>query len=197
MKKYSEKTIKYYDSIVDSYLKNGAMVTLGDRLDRFIGLLPGKNVLDVACGPGHDCDYFNKHGLECLGVDLSKNMIEKARKLHVGKFEVMDFFDLESIEKSLDGLWCSSIFVHIRKKDVSRILSISYNVLAANGIIGIITAAKCARKAEIEDTREYVMFEKAEMEAYLAKAGFVLVVSEIFLYGGKDRLFIIARKNNN
>jgi len=40
------------------------------------------------------------------------------------------------------------------------------------------------------------MFENEELEKYLKNAGFEILVSEVFQFGGNNRLFIIARKKS-
>ncbi|MBU4274704.1 class I SAM-dependent methyltransferase [Patescibacteria group bacterium] len=194
MKRYTQKTIKFYDAIADTYIKNGAAVVLKDKIDRFIKLLPGKKILDVACGPGHDTDYLTRKGFDCLGIDLSEKMIELARRNFKGKYEIMDFFDLKLRNDLFDGMWCSSIFVHIKKSDLPKLLKNSKTILKNNGIIGIITAQKQKRTKNKNDIRMYTMFEKKELENYLERAGFEILYTEIFLYGGKNRIFIISKK---
>jgi 2-polyprenyl-3-methyl-5-hydroxy-6-metoxy-1,4-benzoquinol methylase len=198
MKHYTKKTIDYYDKIADDYNRSGAAVVVGNIIDRFSALLQGKKVLDVACGPGHDCRYLTQQGFECLGVDLSKNMIELARNNFGGRYEVMDIFDLhrqlEQEQESFDGLWCSSIFVHIQKNDLPQLLANIRKMLRPGGIIGIITALTQDRKKQERDTREYVMYDLPELARYFTEADFQIVVKEIFPYGGKDRIFMVAKK---
>lgn len=194
MKRYTRKTIKFYDDIAERYIKSDAAVVLKDKIDRFIKLLLGKKVLDVACGPGHDTDYLTRKGFDCLGIDLSEKMIDIARQNFKGKYEIMDFFNLKLRDNLFDGMWCSSIFVHIQKKDLPRLLKNSKKVLKNNGVIGIITAAKQKRIKDRNDTRTYTMYEKEELENYLEKAGFKTLFAEIFPYGEKSRIFIISKK---
>lgn len=194
MKEYTKKTIKFYDGIAEKYINSGAAVVLKDKIDKFIKLLPGKDVLDVACGPGHDTDYLTKRGFNCLGIDLSERMIGLAKKNFEGEYEVMDFFDLKLGDGLFDGMWCSSIFVHIKKNDLPKLLKDSTKALRVNGIIGIITAAKQKKVRDKSDTREYVMYDKKELEGYLEKTGFKILFAEIFPYGGRNRVFIIAKK---
>ncbi|OGM55924.1 hypothetical protein A3F62_05090 [Candidatus Woesebacteria bacterium RIFCSPHIGHO2_12_FULL_44_11] len=194
MKKYTQKTINYYDAIADAYTKSTAAVVLRDQIGRFAELLPGRKVLDIACGPGHDTNYLNEKGYNCVGIDLSRKMIEIARNKFKGRFEVMDFFDLKFENNSFDGLWCSSIFVHIHKNDIRGLLNKAKRVLKRNGIIGIITARKQKRVKDKSDTRTYRMFDEKELENYLQKAGFKIILGEIFTYGGKERIFMIFKR---
>lgn len=201
MKKHSDKTIKYYDEIAESYINSNVAVVLKNEIDEFIKLLSGKKVLDVACGPGHDVSYLNKKGLDCIGIDLSKEMIKLAKKNSIGKFKIMDIFNLKFNNNSFNGLWCSSIFVHIDKKDVMEVISNLRMILMPEGVIGIITAEKQKRIKDKADIRKYTMYNKKEFEDYLIKNDFNILVSKTIYHGGakgrKKRLFIIARKKDN
>jgi len=193
MKKYTRKTIKYYNNIANDYFRSSAAVVLKDKIDKFINLLPGKKVLDVGCGPGHDTDYLTKRGLVCLGIDLSEKMIEIAKQNFRGKFEVMDFFNLRFEDDSFDGLWCSSVFVHIIKNDLPKVLRNFRKLLKNNGILGIITVQKQEIKRDKKDSRIYVMYDKKELEDDLKRAGYKILASTTFIYGGKKRLFTICK----
>ncbi len=193
MRKYTERTIKFYDAIVDNYIKSGAAVVLKDKIDRFIKLLAGKKVLDVACGPGHDTDYLTRKSFDCLGIDLSEKMIKIAKQNFKGRFKIMDFFNLSFRNNSFDGLWCSSVFVHVTKKNLLPLLKSFKKMLKNNGILGVITVKRQKIKRKKGDTREYVMYEKKEFENYLIKSGYKILLSEVFVYGEKERLFIISQ----
>jgi ubiquinone/menaquinone biosynthesis C-methylase UbiE len=193
MKKYTKKTIEYYNKIAENYFKSDAAIVIKDKIDKFISLLQGTKVLDVACGPGHDTDYLTRKGFNCIGIDLSRRMIEIAKKYYKGKFEIMDFFNLKFPQNSFDGLWCSSVFVHVDKKDLPQLLKNFAKILKDKGILGLITVKKQKIKKNKADKRKYVMYEKKEFENYLRQAGYKILISEIFLYGGKKRLFIIAQ----
>lgn len=53
-------------------------------------LRPGMRVLDVGCGNGFTCGEFLKRGCKVVGVDLSEQGIELARRTHPnGRFELL------------------------------------------------------------------------------------------------------------
>jgi len=81
MKKYTKKTIEYYNKIAENYFKSDAAMVIKDKIDKFISLLQGTKVLDVACGPGHDTDYLTREGFNCIGIDLSRRMIKIAKNI--------------------------------------------------------------------------------------------------------------------
>ena len=193
MRRYTEKTIRYYNRIANNYFRSNAAIVIKEKIDLFISFLSGKRILDVACGPGHDVNYLTRKGFNCLGIDLSRKMINIARQNFKGKFKIMNFFNLNFKANSFDGLWCSSVFVHVAKRDLTPLLKNFKKILRNNGILGIITVKKQKIKRENGDARKYVMYRKKEFENYLMKNGYKILLSEVFIYGEKERLFIISQ----
>lgn len=194
MKSYVRTTIEYYDSIADTYITSGAAVVLEDTIGRFIEALPGSRVLDVGCGPGHDTDYMHRRGLDCTGIDLSEKMIALARKSFRGDYRVMDFFDLKFEDYTFDGIWCSSIFVHVRPEDLPAVLKNACRTLKEGGVLGLITAQAPNRSVRKDDTREYIVYEIEELGVLFGRTGLQTLVAETMTYGGRKRIFMLAKK---
>jgi len=194
MKHYTQKTIEFYNDHVKEYFESGGVV-LRNKISKFIKLLPGGRVLDVACGPGHDTDYLTKKGLDCLGIDLSKNMIEFARKNHKGKFEIADFVELDFRKNSFDGIWCSSALTHIDKSDLLEILLGFKKILRMGGILAIIVPQIRRRIQNKNDDRIFTMFDKEELESYLIDSDFKILRSENFSSKKMKWIFILSKNN--
>ena len=81
----------YADSFLDELLHKPRDV---EHLQQFAALVGrGQRVLDLGCGPGHTTAHLASLGLKPVGVDLSPEMIAKARELFPGEdFTVGDFF---------------------------------------------------------------------------------------------------------
>lgn len=65
-------------------------------------LKSGARVLDVGCGTGYPiAAYLSSRGFIVHGIDISENMIKKAKALNLSgaSFEVCDFLDYSSAEK--------------------------------------------------------------------------------------------------
>lgn len=195
-KEYTPDTIHYYDKIADRYLTSGAGCVVEDKIGQFTEYLPkGALILDVACGPGHDTNFLTKNGYRCVGVDLSGEMLRIAKDKHKGHFVQMDFFNLGFFDDSFDAIWFSSGLVHTAKEDLPELLSEFKRVLKKDGILGVITVAEQKISRSPEDTRAYIMYRDDELKEILTSFGFSILDSNIFLYGGKDRLFMIARNS--
>lgn len=96
---------KYYDEIFP--LKEVQLAFLQDYLERE----SLTSVLDIGCGTGSYAIELNFRGVEVLGLDLSKEMIEisrqKAReKRSSAAFAVEDMRDLSGIQDQFDGIVC-------------------------------------------------------------------------------------------
>jgi SAM-dependent methyltransferase len=67
-------------------------------LDRYIGDVKGKRLLDAGCGFGRLSKYYAERGARVVGFDFSASSIELARKLCPGDnpvFRVQSVFDLD------------------------------------------------------------------------------------------------------
>lgn len=196
MKKYTKKTIEFYDKYIAKYTRNSTVV-LKRKINKFIKLLPGPKILDVACGPGHDTDYLTKKGFDCLGIDLSKKMIEYAKKNYQGKFKVMDFFNLKFKANTFDGIWCSSALTHVTKEDLNKLLKDFLKIIKKEGVLGIIIPKMKKRNRKKTNTRVFTMFYRYEISKYLIESGFRIISSDIFSLGNINWIFVIVKKPKN
>lgn len=94
-----------------------------------------KNVLDIGCGFGWHCRYASENGAKyVLGIDISKNMINRAKETtHQNNIEYkcIAMEDLDVKDKSFD-LVISSLALHY-VKDFEIICKKAYNILEKNG----------------------------------------------------------------
>ncbi len=73
-------------------------------LDRFAASLRGVGpVGDIGCGPGHVTRYLHGQGVDVCGVDLSPEMVARARRLNPGI--VFRQGDMTALVDVPDGAW--------------------------------------------------------------------------------------------
>lgn len=70
-----------------------------DFLVEALGIVPGAHVLDVGCGPGRHALALARRGFDVLGVDVSAEFVDLARRAAArerlpARFEVLDARDL-------------------------------------------------------------------------------------------------------
>ncbi|WP_419743499.1 class I SAM-dependent methyltransferase [Paraclostridium dentum] len=104
-------------------------------LKEMLPKLNDKNVLDIGCGFGWHCRYASENGAKyVLGIDISENMINRAKKTgHQNNIEYkcIAMEDLDIKDKSFD-LVISSLALHY-VKDFDSICKKVYDVLEKNG----------------------------------------------------------------
>jgi len=180
-----KKTITAYKKIGKSYLKSIKDIT-PKQFFNFIKLLPkAGRVLDVGCAGGRDSKKFTQKGFEVIGIDLVDEFLDEA-KIYAPKarFIKMDLLKMKFPKGYFDGIWASSVLVHIKRKDVPTALKNFYKILRAGGKIFI--AVKSGRgSAYITDklsneNRLFVYFSKEETKRLLNKIGFKLLLIKLF-----------------
>jgi len=91
------------------------------RTYELVGAAAGRRLLDLGCGTGDDATAMARQvgpGGEVVGVDLSKAMVEEARRRAGGlglplRFEVADALALPFADQSFDGCRADRVFQHL------------------------------------------------------------------------------------
>lgn len=115
-----ERISGYYDSLVDKYGNDprasdaSKQESLDIRYRALAGVcnLDGKSILDVGCAQGGFGAFLHEKfsPKEYLGVDISKRMIDEAKKLHPSlNFENINVLDLPDANK-FDVVFAEGIF---------------------------------------------------------------------------------------
>lgn len=98
--------------------------------------LHGKRVLDLGCGYGWHCKYAAEQGAaQVLGIDLSRRMMEEARKRNADnniEYRVCGIEEYEYPENSWDCV-VSNLALHY-VEDISRIFQKVYKTLKPEGV---------------------------------------------------------------
>ncbi|WP_322028378.1 class I SAM-dependent methyltransferase [Paraburkholderia sp. J76] len=97
--------------------------------------LNGKRVVDLGCGFGWASRWMRDQGaISVLGLDLSKNMIERARANTADaavEYRMADLDTLELPEKAFDLAYSALSFHYIQ--DFGRLMRVIYQALVPNG----------------------------------------------------------------
>jgi SAM-dependent methyltransferase len=69
---------------------------------------PAMRALDIGCGGGYNAAWLAEQGLESVGIDFSREAVERAREAFKGKprltFEVVDVVEPGSYAETFDAL---------------------------------------------------------------------------------------------
>ena len=158
---YKESTKNAYNLNSEEYIKKYKKNSNFDKREEFstfIKNLNGRKILDVGCGPGFHTEYFNSKGLDCLGIDNSKEMVKYAKKNKIN-VELMDMENLDFKNNTFDAIWCVSSLLHLPKKNIPEIINSFYELLSNKGTLYV--SLKEGNKEEFDTkSRFFSYFEK-------------------------------------
>lgn len=104
-----------------------------DFIARGAGLEPGKRVLEIGCGTGNFTELFAETGASIVGVDISPNLLERARARGLPSDRVVFIakrFEDCDIDGPFDAVIGSSILHHL---DVGAALPLIWRLLKPGG----------------------------------------------------------------
>ncbi len=175
-----------YDCVADEYARrifDELQYKPLDRqlLDRLAASVPeGGIICDLGCGPGQIARYLHERGAQVIGIDLSPQMIERARQLNPGlEFRQGNMLALE-VE---DGVWAGiAVFysiIHIPRDEVVTALHELKRVLQPGGwlLLAFHLGTEVLHQEEWWEqpvSLDFVFFQAPEMQAYVQAAGFLI-----------------------
>jgi ubiquinone/menaquinone biosynthesis C-methylase UbiE len=96
--------------------------------------LKNKKLLDIGCGPGVHIKEYSKRGANCVGIDISDEMIKLAKKhCPQGEFYVGSAYKLNVKNNTYDIVTASLLLDHI--KDINKAIKEIKRVLKKNGLL--------------------------------------------------------------
>jgi len=177
-----EITVATYNKQAERWTSSHASASFwGEEMARFKGLLPVGRILEIGAGGGRDAKELIEAGYDYLGTDVSKGLLEQARKNNPGvNFEEVSVYDLD-YEELFDGFWCSAVLLHIPRDRIDDALT-AINKNMKRGAIGFITIKEgegekleTDDKSTQNDERFFVYWTNDDFSKKLANNGFEVV----------------------
>ena len=193
-----------YDAIADEWHKFRKDCAINKCVAEFEQLLPrNSEILDVGCGTGYPiAAYLTEKGHRVTGIDVSTEMLEKARALKLvnARFINVDFTDYVA-DTSFDAVIAFDSLWHIARSAQEEIYLKLASLIKSGGYL-LFTHG--SRKGEITgemygETFYYSALDAARARELLAENGFEILTfmgnySEPTT-GTRD-LLVTARKKN-
>jgi len=182
MKEYIKKTIDFYNQNIDEYFQK--TMDLQDKfwLGKFVSSLSqDSKILDIGCAFGRDTKFFTNSGFDATGIDLSKEMIKKAKAFSPSsKFYVMDMQNLDFTDQSFDGIWCSAALLHLNKNDAILALKEIKRVLKKDGFLYLNLKEGIGEKVIFDERYQnsekfYSYYQESEIKDLLSKFNFKII----------------------
>lgn len=168
----------------------------------------GLKILDLGCGMGHYSNYMYNKGFEVIGIDISENMLEIAkRNNHDIDFIVSDICDLSVLNnKKFDGVVLAYVLQHLSKEEVINLFNQMNDIVNDNGKLLMFLREGNGVVEEIEpiDTRyKYIIneYSKEEIKDILLENGWEIDLIETKEYIDDPNslapttMVVIAKKN--
>lgn len=169
MEKYKEETINSYNKHAKDFSKKFQELTDLKRIyefQRFIGLLSGKNILDLGCGSGDHSDYFAKRGLNVTCADISEEIIKLCKEKGLNA-DVMDIENLTFDNFSFDGIWAVTSLLHVPKSKLPPVINKLHQILREKGILYVCVkegkGEGLIKDKEFDSQRFFAFWEKEEL----------------------------------
>jgi SAM-dependent methyltransferase len=148
-------------------------------LDRLAAAVPADGLIcDLGCGPGQIARYLRDRGARVVGVDLSAQMIEQARRLNPDiEFQQGNMLALDVQDEAWAGIAAFYSIIHIPREEVVQALLELKRVLQPGGLL-LLAAHLGTDVLHVEEwwgqpvSADFVYFQASEMQAYAQAAGF-------------------------
>lgn len=135
---YINRTLNAYNADPKKYEDATAEVIATEEIEAFLSLIPNKElpILDAGCAFGRDTALFAERGYKVQGIDMSDELLKRARELHPEiTFTKMDVRTLDFPDDNFAGIWCNATLLHLNDTDMHRALVEFHRVLAPGGIV--------------------------------------------------------------
>jgi len=177
-----QKTVDSYNAVADEWVTTLSKDFWLGEYKRFQQFLPAGKIIDLGCGNGRDIEWFEAHGYDCTGIDISEALIKLAKAKGLSaKFFVKSFYELDFPSGSFDGFWAANSLIHVPREKIQGVLDKIKKIVKPHGI-GLITVKEGSghRFKEWRQSghkRFFEYYSKEEFESYLAKTGFKVLES--------------------
>ncbi len=138
----------------------------------------GKDILELACGPGIGLGYLQESAKRVEGGDLDPTLVNVGRKHYGSRLDVhvIDAQELPYGDASFDVILLLEAIYYL--PEPNRFVSEAMRVLRKDGVV-MICLANCERKNFNPSVYTHKYYSAAELHGLLATHGF-----EVEMYGG-------------
>jgi ubiquinone/menaquinone biosynthesis C-methylase UbiE len=200
-----------YDRVADEYTRHIFDELRGKPLDReLLSRLAAEvgsgQVCDMGCGPGHVARYLRDAGVTVIGLDLSAEMLEQARKLNPDiHFTEGNMLALDLADRTLAGIAAFYAIVNLPPESLPHVFREMERVLQPAGmlLLAFHMGNEVIQVKELWDqpvSLDFFFFEPAVIQRQMESAG--LRIEEVIERGPyapeveyqSRRAYIFARK---
>ena len=113
-----------------------------DLICRKTGLKPGMKVLDIGCGWGGFAKYAaEKYDVRVLGITVSREQVEFARKFCKGLPVEIELQDYRKLKEEFDRIISIGMFEHVGSRNYRAYMKVVHRCLTSDGLFLLHTIA--------------------------------------------------------
>jgi SAM-dependent methyltransferase len=161
--------VAYPERIVPDETEPGIVALHLRRYEFALPYAQGRDVLDGACGVGYGTAFLSEHARSVVGVDLSGEAIEYARRRYArpnARFERMDLLALDLPDGAFDVVCSFETLEHL--PDLDRFLDEVVRVLRPDGTLLVSTPRAEETTRSPANPFHTVELSRRDLEALLA-----------------------------
>jgi cyclopropane-fatty-acyl-phospholipid synthase len=107
-----------------------------EMIARKLKLSPGMRVLDIGCGWGSLCKYLaEKHGVQVVGITVSKEGAQEARKQCKGLDVEIRVQDYRDVNEGFDRIVAVEMLMHVGRQNYKTFFQLAHRCLSKEGIL--------------------------------------------------------------
>ncbi|ELP6119318.1 class I SAM-dependent methyltransferase [Vibrio vulnificus] len=173
-------SIKYYDTVANSYFLSTVHANLTESWNLFFQNLPTRNpsILDAGCGSGRDTVEFISRGALVDAFDGSKKMAEKASEYTNIDVQHCLFTNFQS-DKQYDGIWASASLLHVLEDDLPATIAHLKQFLKPDGTM--YASFKSEKDASQHELRHFTNLNLDEAKQLFESLGFTSVSAQTMI----------------
>lgn len=142
--------------------------------------------------------------LKVIGIDISENMIEIARKdVPAAKFFEMDIREASKLKETFNGIFAQASILHIPKKEAQKTIEVLANKLKIGGYFYIAVKEKRGVDEEIKKENDYgyeyerffSYYTLDEIKNYFVNLKMKIVYETVTNSGRTNWIQVIAQKS--
>jgi SAM-dependent methyltransferase len=152
-----------------------------ELLDRLAGIAgPVGPVCDMGCGPGQLARYLHDRGIEAMGLDLSQEMVNHARRLSPDiPFRQGTMLALPFEDASLGGIAAFYCIIHVPRTELPAVFGEMWRVIRPSGalLVAFHVGDEVRHVDEWFDqpvSLDFRFFRSKEVERLIEGAGFLI-----------------------
>lgn len=139
MKKNHDDIVKmnrdYYNQNTDAFIEGTMGADMSSIYEVFEKYIPeGAKILDLGFGSGRDTLHFLEKGYEVVSIDISEELVVRAKRILPNKVRLLDFHDLD-YESEFDAIWACASLLHSTEEALKSVIRGCQRALKPGGTL--------------------------------------------------------------